>query len=106
MMTSRIWVAEVVGGGPAEADGDDGLVVSAAEPDEPDVPGGPPAAAGAAVVDLDEQRLVGVGRALAVGLGAAGGGAVEPGPAAGVAHDGLGAAGTGAELRGRGDFHR
>ena len=75
--------------------------VAAAEPDEPDLAGGSAAAAGRAGVDLDEQRcgLVGVG--LPVGLGPAGGGAVEPGPADRVAGHRVGAAGPGAAVSGR-----
>lgn len=50
-------VGEVVGGGSAEAGGDDHLVVSAVESDEPDLPGGTAFAAGAAVVDFDDRNL-------------------------------------------------
>ena len=76
-------------------------LASAAEPDEPDLPGGPPAAAGAAVVDRDVQAFAGLGVGVAVGLGAAGRVAVEPGPAAGVADDWVRAAGAGARPAGR-----
>src|SRR5664280_1891126 len=78
---------QVVRGGLAEADGDDGLLRTGPEPDQPDVTGGPAPAAGAAVVDFDDEGLP-VGRVgLAVSLGAAGRTAVEPRSADRVAHD-------------------
>ncbi len=56
--------------------------------------GGASAAAGRAVVDVDVQRLAGVGVLMvAVRGGAACRGAVEPGPAARVTGHGVGAAG-------------
>ena len=73
------------GGGAAEADGEGDAEVAAAEPDEPHVSGGAAAAAAGAVVDLDLQGFSGVGMGGAVRGSATGGGAVDPGPAAGVA---------------------
>ena len=51
---------EVFGGGSAEADGDDGLMVAAAYPHKPTVAGGPSAAVDGAVVAFDAQGGVGV----------------------------------------------
>jgi len=52
---------EVFGGGTPEADGEGDVVATAAESDEPDVPGGSAAAAGGAGVDLDLEGFVSVG---------------------------------------------
>ena len=87
---------EVFGGGAAEADGEGDVVAAAAESDQPDLSGGSAAAAGRAVIDFDLQGVAGVGVAVAVRGGAAGGGAVDPGPAAGVAENRVGTAGSGA----------
>ena len=89
-MTSRSWAARVSAEGRPRAGRDDGLAAAVAEADEPDLSGW--AAAGAAGVDLDEQRRVPVGVGFPLGLGAAGGQAVEPGPADGVPHDRVAAA--------------
>ena len=87
---------QVVRGGLAEADGDDGLLRTAPEPDQPDVTGTPAPAAGAAVVDFDDEGLPAGRVGLAVSLGAAGRTAVEPRSADRVAHDRPRAAGSGA----------
>jgi len=58
--------------------------------------GGSAAAAGRAVIDFDVQGLSGFGVGVTVRGGAAGGGAVEPGPAAGVAGYWVDATGSGA----------
>ena len=92
---------EEFGAGAAELVGDDGVPGAAAEPDEPDVSGGP-AGAGVVVVELDGDRRAGVGVLAAVRGVAAGGAAVEAGPAARIAVYGVRAAWPGAAGRGRG----
>ena len=69
---------------------------------ELDLTGGAAAAAGAAVVDLDDDRFPAGGLGLAVGLGPAGGAAVAPGATDRVAHDRVEAAGAGAPTFGGG----
>ena len=75
---------EEFGAGAAEFVGDDGVAGAAADADEPDVSGGA-AGAGVVVVELDGDRCARVGVLVTMRGVAAGGAAVEAGPAARVA---------------------
>src|SRR5450759_2859662 len=78
---------------------------AAPQPDQPDLAGGAAPAAGAAVIDFDDEGLPASGVGLAVSLGAAGRAAIEPGPPDRIAHDRLRTAGAGAAA-GAGGFVR